>query len=111
MERFVDMKKDFIGKEALSKARPSRALVCFQASSRRAPRHDYRIVKDGRDVGAVTSGSFSPSLTCGIGMGYVTGDPAIGTAITLKENEIEIPAVIVERPFYKNGTAKNTGGA
>jgi aminomethyltransferase len=109
--RFVDLNKDFIGKHALlNKSNPVRKLVNFIAGSRRAPRHNYRIFMDGKDIGVVTSGSFSPSFSCGIGMGYVDGPCAVGSRIALKENDIEITATITKGPFYKNGTAKLSEG-
>jgi aminomethyltransferase len=104
--RFVDMGKDFVGREALVKGRSDEKLICFKALSRRSPRHNYRIISGGKDIGVVTSGSFSPSLLCGIGMGYAAADCPAGTNITLKENEVEIPAVVTDKPFYKGGTAK-----
>jgi len=105
--KFVDLKKDFIGRPALLKnSRPSRKLISFIAGSRRSPRHNYRILVNGRDAGVVTSGSFSPSLSCGIGMGYVDLRCAPGSRITLKENDVEIEATVTEGPFYKKGTAK-----
>jgi len=105
--RFVDLKKDFIGKAALLKNnKPYRRLINFISRSRRSPRHNYRIFSNGKDIGVVTSGSFSPSLSCGIGMGYVDTPCAPGSEIALKENNIEIPAIVTKGPFYKNGTAK-----
>ncbi len=106
MKRFVDLEKDFIGRAALLKKKPDRHFIYFTANSRRAPRHNYRIVKDGQDVGVVTSGSFSPSLSMGIGMGYVTAACPVGTEIVLKENDLEIQAIVTDKPFYKNGTVK-----
>lgn len=108
MKRFVDLKKDFIGKDALVQKKTDRQFVYFTANSRRAPRHNFRIVMDGKDIGVVTSGSFSPSLSVGIGMGYVMAACPVGTAIVLKENDVEISAIVTEKPFYKNGTAKNS---
>jgi aminomethyltransferase len=81
-------------------------FIYFTAHSRRAPRHNYRIISGGTDIGFVTSGSFSPSLSVGIGMGYVDVPCTVGTEIVLKENNIEIPAVVTDKPFYKKATAK-----
>ncbi len=56
--------------------------------------------KDGRDVGAVTSGTFSPTLDKGIGMGYVETEcarPGTGIAVSIRNREI--PAVVVPLPF------------
>ncbi len=106
-ERFIDLKKEFIGKSALAKAGSAgKRFIYFTAHSRRAPRHNYRIMSGGMDIGFVTSGSFSPSLSIGIGMGYVNAPCAVGTEIVLKENSIEIPAVVTDKPFYKKSTAK-----
>jgi aminomethyltransferase len=110
--KFIDLNKDFIGKPALlKKSRPSRKLISFIASSRRSPRHNYRILASGKDAGLVTSGSFSPSLSCGIGMGYVDLPCAPGSRITLKENDVEIEAAVTVGPFYKKGTAKISEGS
>lgn len=107
--RYVDIRKDFVGKEALAapkKAGVKKYPVCFIADSRRSPRHNYKIVCGGQTIGAVTSGSFSPSLEKGIGMGYTHHGLAAGERITLEEGPLSIPAVVSEKPFYKNGTAK-----
>jgi aminomethyltransferase len=110
--KFVDLNKDFIGKSALlKKGKPSKKLISFIASSRRSPRHNYRILANGKDAGVVTSGSFSPSLSCGIGMGYADLPCAPGSRITLKENDVEIEATVTEGPFYKKGTAKISEGS
>lgn len=108
-ERFICWDKDFIGKEALLKQKQGgilRRMICFMADSRRSPRHNYRIVYNDQDLGAVTSGSFSPSLGVGIGMGYVSREIAIGEEIILKESAVSISAKVISKPFYKNGSAK-----
>jgi len=108
-ERFISWDKEFIGKEALLKQREAgilKRMIYFTAHSRRAPRHNYRIVYNGQDIGAVTSGSFSPSLEVGIGMGYVSREVAMGEEIMLKEGTISISAKVVGKPFYKSGSAK-----
>ncbi len=107
---FVDFSKDFIGKLSLVAQKdrgPSRRLRCFQSDSRRAPRHNYKIYLKDKEIGAVTSGSFSPTLGCGIAMGYVSCELKTGEQVNLKENQIDIPARVVTRPFYKQGTAKS----
>ena len=111
-ERFIDLGKDFIGKSAITGgSRSYRKLINFTAGSRRAPRHNYRIFMDGKDIGVVTSGSFSPSLSCGIGMGYVDSPCTIGSEITLKEGSVEISALVTKGPFYRKGTAKILEGS
>jgi aminomethyltransferase len=107
---FIDWKKEFTGKSSLLKQKQdgvTRRMLCFIADSRRSPRHNYRIIYKGKDMGAVTSGSFSPSLGVGIGMGYADCEIPSGEEITLSENSIVINAKTRRKPFYKNGSAKS----
>ncbi|MDP2928133.1 MAG: glycine cleavage system aminomethyltransferase GcvT [Candidatus Omnitrophota bacterium] len=104
LEKFVNFSKDFIGRDALvreQKNGPKEHLIYFQADSRRAPRHGFAILDKGRQVGTVTSGSFSPSLGKGIGMGYVAGNYDIGAQLVVKQEATEIPVRIVKKPFLK----------
>ena len=110
LERFINFDRDFIGKDALLRQRKSgvkRLLIAFKTDSRKSPRHGYSIIKDGRSIGIVTSGSFSPSLSCGIGLGYVESVYAkIGEDILIKNGNTEITAAICDKPFYTKGTAR-----
>ncbi len=109
LSHFIDWDKDFIGKDTLLKQKQNgikRRMICFIADSRRSPRHNYRIIYKDQDVGSVTSGSFSPSLGFGIGMGYVKNEVLTGEQISLGENAILINAKVTSKPFYKNGSAK-----
>ncbi|MDP8233824.1 MAG: glycine cleavage system aminomethyltransferase GcvT [Candidatus Saelkia tenebricola] len=111
MERFIDFDKDFIGKDALIKQRENgltHNLVGFIVNSRRAPRHNYKILSGNKEIGIVTSGSFSPSIGCGIGMGYVLPEYKNGAKIVIEHGNIEIEAEITAKPFYKKGTARNS---
>ncbi|MDO9572340.1 MAG: glycine cleavage system aminomethyltransferase GcvT [Candidatus Omnitrophota bacterium] len=110
LKYFISWDKEFIGKEALLKQKQAgagRRMVYFIADSRRSPRHNYRIFYNGEDVGSVTSGSFSPSLGFGIGMGYVSREILAGEKIILKDAAVYITAKVVNKPFYKNGTVKS----
>ncbi|RIV69351.1 glycine cleavage system aminomethyltransferase GcvT [Flagellimonas aequoris] len=99
--------KDFVNSEALAKEKetgPKRKLVAFQMEERGIPRHGYPILdKDGNEIGVVTSGTMSPSLSQGIGMGYVPAEHAnLGTTIYIKIRINKVPATLVKLPFYKN---------
>lgn len=111
LSQFVDFNKDFVGKDALLKKKEkgiAKKLVCFIADSRRAPRHNYKIYHDSKEIGIVTSGSFSPTLRCGIGMGYVEdGYKKVGTKLILEDDKVKINATVTEKPFYKEGSVKN----
>ncbi len=103
-------KGDFIGKDAIIKMKedkPSRRLVAFQLKERGFPRKGYPIVKDEEEIGSVTSGTFSPSLNRGIGLGYVRAEEAnIGNEIWIIIRERGVPAEIIKPPFWKKGTRK-----
>lgn len=98
--------KDFINSENLKKIKehgPERRLVAFEMQERGIPRQGYDIVdSNGKTIGNVTSGTMSPSLGVGIGMGYV---PAImkdvGTQIHIQIRKNAVPATVVKLPFYK----------
>jgi len=98
--------KDFVNADALAKEKeqkPDRKLVAFELDERGIPRHGYDIVDgNGTTIGVVTSGTMSPCLQKGIGMGYV---PRIlskaGTQIHIQVRKKAIPATIIKLPFYK----------
>jgi aminomethyltransferase len=98
--------KDFVNSDALAKQKeqkPSRKLVAFELDERGIPRHGYDIVDgNGNVIGNVTSGTMSPCLQKGIGMGYV---PALfsklGTQIYIQVRKNAIPATVIKLPFYK----------
>ncbi len=107
LDKFVDFSKDFIGKSALLEERKcglKERLVCFKSSSRRSPRHGFGIYSKGESIGAVASGSFSPSLSVGIGMGYVRADFGVGSELLVKDGSTEIPVAIVKKPFYSKAS-------
>jgi len=99
--------KDFINAKALAKEKErgsERKLVGFELDQRGIPRKDYDIVDgNGNSIGVVTSGTMSPSLGKGIGLGYV---PSIfstpGSKINIQVRKKEIPATVVKLPFYNN---------
>ena len=81
----------------------SRKLVAFEMQERSVPRHDYEIVdKSGNFIGIVTSGTMSPSMNVGIGMGYVTTENSkIGSDIYIRIRKNDVLAKVVKLPFYK----------
>jgi len=98
--------KDFVNAEALAKQKeekPQKKLVAFQLDERGIPRHGYDIVDvNGNCIGNVTSGTMSPCLQKGIGMGYVpTAFAKSGTQIYIQVRKKVIPATVVKLPFYK----------
>ncbi|WP_297092538.1 glycine cleavage system aminomethyltransferase GcvT [uncultured Draconibacterium sp.] len=79
----------------------TRRLRGFVLNGRGIPRKGYELVNsDGEKIGAVTSGTMSPVLNKGIGMGYVAKEySAFGTEVFVKIRNKIIPAEIVKLPF------------
>ena len=98
--------KDFVNSENLKKQKevgPLRKLVGFELIERGVPRQDYEIVdKDGTIIGVVTSGTMSPSMNKGIGLGYVTTPfTAVDSEIFIRIRKNDVAAKVVKLPFYK----------
>jgi aminomethyltransferase len=105
---------DSIAADALNeiaKTTPQRALVGFKMTGRGIPRthlnilsNDASATSDANSIGTVTSGTHSPTVDGGIGMGYVEQKySAIGTQIVIDVRGRLVEAEIVEMPFYKRG--------
>jgi aminomethyltransferase len=93
--------KDFIGAEALRKIKeegPAERLAPFVMDDRAVPRSGMAILEGGR----VTSGTHSPMLDKGIGMGYLPAPVAsTGEKITIDVRGKERRAHVVKKPIYK----------
>ena len=99
-------KEDFVNKEGLElqkKEGVSRKLVAFELNDRGIPRQGYPILDlEENEIGQVTSGTMSPSLGKGIGLGYVpVENSAIGNEIKIRIRKNAVQATIVKLPFYK----------
>jgi aminomethyltransferase len=93
---------NFIGAEALRGFEPAQTLVPFAFTSQGIPRQGNPILVDGEPAGVVTSGTMSPCLEIGIGMGYVpvaAREP--GTQIEVDVRGKLRPAEVRERPLYR----------
>nr|WP_298927552.1 glycine cleavage system aminomethyltransferase GcvT [uncultured Allomuricauda sp.] len=99
--------KDFVNSEALAKEKeegPKRKLIAFQIEEKGIPRSGYVILnEEGDEIGKVTSGTMSPSLSKGIGLGYVTTENSkVDSKIHIQIRKNQVPATIVKLPFYKS---------
>jgi len=98
--------KDFTNCESLEDEKrrgPERKLIAFMLDDRGIPRQGYDIVDgQGKTIGNVTSGTMSPMLNKGIGLGYV---PTIfaesGSKINIQIRKKTVPATVVKLPFFK----------
>ncbi len=98
--------KNFINSDNLLKQKElgtQRRLVAFELDERGIPRQGYDILNNqGDKIGKVTSGTMSPTLAKGIGMGYIpTNLKSVGTKLYIQIRKKIIPATIVKLPFYK----------
>ncbi len=103
--KFTDS-KNFIDKDLLLKQKTegvSRKLIGLEMIDKGIPRRDYQIEDAaGVVIGSVTSGTMSPCLKIGIGMGYVTTEHAApGSEIYVSIRDKKLKAKVVKPPFVK----------
>lgn len=99
-------KGDFVGRDAIAAmktAGPPRKTVGFRLTDRGgSARSHFDVRLDGRSVGYVTSGAFSPSLKENIGLALVERDAAgIGKLLDVMVRDKPANAVQIKTPFYK----------
>src|ERR1051326_5368751 len=102
-------KGPFVGREALQSRREDTHLphrVGLEIEGRRIAREGAPLVSQGRDVGRVCSGTFSPTLQKAIAMGYVQRDfAAVGTQLEVDIRGKAAVARVVSLPFYSRKKA------
>jgi aminomethyltransferase len=105
LEKFVKLgKEDFIGKDALLQQQNQgvkRKLTGFEMLDRGVPRSHYEVHANGKKIGFVTSGSFSPSLNKNLGLALLDVDyQKEGTTIDIIIRNKVLKAKTVKIPFY-----------
>jgi aminomethyltransferase len=103
-------KDGFIGQEAIARVKEQgikEKLVGIQLLDRGVPRPHYRLLAEGKPVGELTSGTFSPSLNKGIGLGYVEKEfSKPGTRLEVEIRNKTIAAEVVKPPFVPSQVKK-----
>lgn len=98
-------KPDFVGRkpiQIIKEKGPSRVRVGFKMIEKGIPRQGQYIFSDNEKVGEVSSGTFSPTLSVGIGMGYVPPSLAVvGDSLSVGIRDRRVRAEIVRLPFYQ----------
>jgi aminomethyltransferase len=98
-------KSDFEGASILRKQKAgelTRKLAPFEMRDRAIARHGYPVVKNGQQIGLVTSGTQTPFLKKAIGFAMVPVDmTSVGTALEIDVRGRAVPAEVVPEPFYK----------
>jgi aminomethyltransferase len=101
-------KGDFIGREALVRHKEegvSKKLVGIRLKETGIPRQGFKIFKDNKVVGYITSGTMSPTLKAPIGMGYVRVEySGTGSILDVEIRGRLVKAEVVKLPFYKRLT-------
>jgi len=102
-----DKPEKFNGLEALRQQKetgPARKLVAFEITGPGAPpRAQYPVLRQGKVIGEVTSGTLSPTLKKGVGLALIKADCAkIGTSLEIEVRGKKLPATIVKKPFYSS---------
>ncbi|MCK4738545.1 MAG: glycine cleavage system aminomethyltransferase GcvT [Deltaproteobacteria bacterium] len=117
LKKFVSFKKgDFFGKSALEKELREgvkKRLIAIELIDSGIARAGANILEDGKVIGKVTSGTFSPTLERAIALGYIDNDRASSKSPDKdKERKISVEirgktrrVVLVKRPFYKKPKA------
>jgi aminomethyltransferase len=101
-------KGPFVGRQALRRIHdrgPTRTLVGLAARDRTIPRPGAVVLREGRSIGAVTSGTYSFWLGAGVGMALVeAGMAPIGASVQLDLAGRKGSAEVVPLPFYRGGS-------
>ncbi|MCD6550990.1 glycine cleavage system aminomethyltransferase GcvT [Thermotoga sp.] len=104
----VKMSKDFIGKEALLrlKEKVGRKLVALELSERRIARKGYSVLKEGKEIGKITSGNFSPVLGKSIALALVSRSVKPGDRLEVTFPRKNVEARVVKKPFYRGSVRR-----
>lgn len=101
----VEWNKDFIGKKALKVIKEQgikKKLAGLEMTGRGIARHGYKVFSGAKEIGVVTSGTFSPTLNKAIGMAFINIEfcaPDTGVSVAIRDTISA--AKIVKTPFYK----------
>ena len=103
-------KKDFIGKSILEKQKKEgteKTLVAFEMLERGIAREHYEVFVDDKNIGYVTSGTYSPTFRKSLGMALLKKEFSnIGNKINIKIRGKLYNAIVVKRPFYEYNGGK-----
>ena len=101
----TNLEKNFVGSAALRQLKEKglpRKLVGFEMEDRGIARHGYKVFKEGREIGIVTSGTFTPTLQKAVGFAFVPtafSEPGVEIFIQIRDHQAK--ARIVGLPFYR----------
>ncbi len=102
LDRYVSLEKDFLGKDALLQKKVEKRLFGLELLQRGVPREGYRIFHEGKEIGYVSSGTFSPTLQRGIALCFVHVDFRVeGMEVQVQVRDRRLPARLRGYPFLQ----------
>ena len=105
----IDWEGEFVGKRALEQSQPTRRRIGVVLEAPGIPRHEAPVMANGKQVGAITSGAFSPHLGAGIGQAYVDLAAGLkaGDTVEVEVRNRPTPAHLARFPFVKGHAKPN----
>lgn len=100
----VSKTKSFLGSEPINKARAEGTRTKLQGikmDSKRLPMPGMSVLAEGREVGEVSSGVYSPLLECGIGFAFLEPSIKIGTPIEVDVRGTRVSGTVESKRFFK----------
>jgi aminomethyltransferase len=97
--------RDFVGKTALIARPPSRQLTGLLLAGKGGVLRGHQIVHTAHGDGAITSGTFSPTLDRSIALARLPAAVAVGDTVQVVVRDRELAARVVKPPFVRNGRA------
>jgi aminomethyltransferase len=95
--------RHFPGARAIASRAPTKSLVGLRMTDKLIPRHGHDVRADGRSIGIVTSGTFSPTLRIGIALAYVQARTVTeGDAVEIDVRGKTGRAQVVKPPFVSS---------
>ncbi len=106
----LEKRSNFICESILKdKSKITKTLVGIVLEGRRAARAGNKVLTvNGKEIGAVTSGMFSPIIEKAVALAFVCPESGLvpGSKVNLEIGGKQFPGDVVEMPFYKNGTVR-----
>ncbi len=102
LDRFVDLSKDFIGKDAMLSKELRRKLFGLELAEKGVPREGYRVLKGEKVIGQISSGTFSPTLGKGIALCFVDlEERREGKEVEVEVRGKRLKALLRSYPFVR----------
>ncbi|HPB48045.1 MAG TPA: glycine cleavage T C-terminal barrel domain-containing protein, partial [Exilispira sp.] len=98
-------KQNFIGKDVLVnqvQQGVKRSLKGLEMIDKGIPRSEYKVYKDDKEIGFITTGSYSPMLDKNVALAMIDSNLKVGDEVYVEIHGKMKKAIIVKTPFYKN---------